>query len=327
MARLAVSRDNLRQFYDARYSGQYMDRHGGLAAKRVKEVLGAVPIRVRTLLDYGCGQGGWLSLLSQAFPEARITGVEISEVALSQARAQYPEQQFYLLEKDSAPLDAESFDLIFSYHVLEHAYDIGKTAADMARLVRPGGYLCLICPCGNRGSFEERVTGLIKNGKEKSITGETRFFYEDPGHIRRMTSKEVIDLFINEGLEVYQEFYAHQFWGAINWLGKGDAGLVRELLDVSRGVDAHAKLKLRCLRGLFLNFLTPLMNLYSLDWHNLIKKSDNRKLKNFSRLGLAPFKIVSWPFGIILDTLATLEWRRHKHEPNGSEQYLLLRKI
>ncbi|OGP73485.1 MAG: hypothetical protein A2Y80_00995 [Deltaproteobacteria bacterium RBG_13_58_19] len=327
MARLAVSRDNLRQFYDARYSARHPDERGGLAAKRVKDALAAIPIRVRTLLDYGCGQGGWLPLLSQVFPGARITGVDISEVAISRAQEQYPEQQFYLMEGETAPLAAESFDLVFSYHVLEHVYDLEKTVADLARLVRTGGYLCIIFPCGNAGSFEEKVTNLIKNGKEKSITQETRFFYEDAGHIRRMTSDAIINLCKNDNLMVFQEFYAHQFWGAINWLSKSDASLVREFFDPNKAVDPWAKVKLGGLRFFFLNLLTPMMHLYSLDLSAQIRQTTNNNFKKYFWWCLLPFKVVSWPLGMMLDMLATLEWRYHKYDNNGSEQYLLLQKI
>jgi SAM-dependent methyltransferase len=327
MARLAVSRDNLRQFYDARYSARHPDQRGGLAAQRVKDVLAAIPIRVRTLLDYGCGQGGWLPLLSRVFPGARITGVDISPVAISRAQEQYPEQQFYLMEGETAPLAAESFDLVFSYHVLEHVYDVKRTVADLARLVRTGGYLCIIFPCGNAGSFEEKVTNLIKNGKEKSITQETRFFYEDAGHIRRMTSDEIINLGKNDGLVVFQEFYAHQFWGAVNWLSKSDANLVREFFDPHRAVDPWAKIKLLGLRIFFLNLLTPMMNLYSLDLCQRIRETNDNNFKKLFFLGLLPFKMISLSLGGMLDKLAAFEWRHHKYEDNGSEQYLLLQKI
>jgi len=265
--------------------------------------------------------------LSRVFPGARITGVDISPVAISRAQVQYPEQQFYLMEGETAPLAAESFDLVFSYHVLEHVYDVKRTVADLARLVRTGGYLCIIFPCGNAGSFEEKVTNLIKNGKEKSITQETRFFYEDAGHIRRMTSDEIINLGKNDGLVVFQEFYAHQFWGAVNWLSKSDANLVREFFDPHRAVDPWAKIKLLGLRIFFLNLLTPMMNLYSLDLCQRIRETNDNNFKKLFFLGLLPFKMISLSLGGMLDKLAAFEWRHHKYEDNGSEQYLLLQKI
>jgi ADP-heptose:LPS heptosyltransferase/predicted SAM-dependent methyltransferase len=42
-----------------------------------------------------------------------------------------------------------SFDAVFSSHVLEHMEDMGAALAEWARVIRPGGYLCLYVPSGN----------------------------------------------------------------------------------------------------------------------------------------------------------------------------------
>lgn len=43
----------------------------------------------------------------------------------------------------------ESLNFVFSSHVLEHMADMGKALAEWARVIKPGGYLCLYVPSAN----------------------------------------------------------------------------------------------------------------------------------------------------------------------------------
>lgn len=147
--------------------------------------------RIGSILDYGCGQGGWIEHLSGALPGARVAGVEISGEAVGKVRARMPGIEIREFDGERAPMEDETFDLVFSYHVLEHVLDIEATVRDMSRLVRRGGYLCAMLPCGNAGSFEERLTRLMRDGKHRSITGSMRFYFEDPTHLRRMESDRI----------------------------------------------------------------------------------------------------------------------------------------
>lgn len=67
-------------------------------------------------LDYGAGTGiSTQFLISQKF---QVTGVDVSNDMLKQARINCPTNEFYLLENSSIPLPATSFDLVFSSFVL-----------------------------------------------------------------------------------------------------------------------------------------------------------------------------------------------------------------
>lgn len=217
MARCEVNYDNLHEFYNSRYKTDYLETCEALELMRVKDILKEVPIHVSTILDYGCGRGRWINLLLDIFPNAEITGVDISDGAIKKAEEIFPSYRFYSFDGETAPFDNDSFDLIFCYHVLEHVYDFKKNIQDLCRLVKKKGYICVILPCGNEGSFEERVVGLIRGGKEKSIKDEIRFFYEDSGHFRRMKSEEVIKSFKINNVSLQKDFYGDQLWGAIYW--------------------------------------------------------------------------------------------------------------
>jgi trans-aconitate methyltransferase len=115
-----------KQVYDDRYAGNYMDTdeysawgHGDLRTRQVLETLRLVGTKPGSILDYGCGVGGWTSILSHAFPEAHIFGVDISSVAIGKAQRKFPQHQFTSFDGCDAPFGDSKFDLIFSYHVLE----------------------------------------------------------------------------------------------------------------------------------------------------------------------------------------------------------------
>lgn len=106
----------------------WIDRWAGLAGKKV--------------LDVGCG-GGILAE-SMAVRGAVVTGIDLSDKALSVARLHLLESGRHVsYRKISAEeLANESpgdFDVVTCLEMLEHVPDPGSTVRACARLVRPGG--------------------------------------------------------------------------------------------------------------------------------------------------------------------------------------------
>ena len=324
MVKLEVNKDIIKKFYDNRYQGIYMETHKGPESYRVKNVLSEIPDTVEAVLDYGCGQGGWIEILSNRFLNAKICGIDISDKAIELATKKFPQYNFFSFNGETAPFADNSFDLIFSYHVLEHVYDIQKTIFNISRLLKKSGYLCIIFPCGNKNSFEERITCLVRGGKEDSIDGRKRFFYEDSGHIRRMESREVIELFAQNNIRIYKEFYANQFWGAIEWMTKRGPVFINEFFNISRGINFLVKTKLFFLKVLFFIFSVP-MKLYAVDLIPHIRFAKNM-MKRIFLIMLMPLKILVIPTGKIMDLCSLLEWRFFKTRKSGSAQYLIFKK-
>lgn len=321
--KLSVNENNIKQFYEERYRRDYCKKHGQLDSMKTLETLIEIPGPIETVLDYGCGQGGWSELLGEVFPDAKITGIDISEDAIAKAKERFPRNDYHPFDSKVAPFADSSFDLVFSYHVLEHVYEIENTVSDIARLVKPGGWVCLIFPCGNEGSFEESIVKLIKGGKELSVNDETRFFYEDSGHLRRMESAKVIDLFRPHGLITYKEFYANQLWGAVNWISKSGPGFQHEFFNFRKAVSSAASFKLLAFEVLFMP-VSLLMTLHSI---NTGKYKKNAGL--FRKTLIAGCEAGQWlvsPLARGLESLALSEWRKHRVKRNGSEQFLLFKK-
>ena len=66
-------------------------------------------------LDVGCGPGNSSRVLADAFPGARITGVDSSPEMIAAAAAAHPDMTFRLCDAgDLASLGENGFDIVFS---------------------------------------------------------------------------------------------------------------------------------------------------------------------------------------------------------------------
>ncbi|AGY56723.1 class I SAM-dependent methyltransferase [Gloeobacter kilaueensis] len=305
-----LDHSNVKQFYEQLYTTDYMGEDGfacwsqnGVELERVRDVLCQVQGPIASVLDYGCGQGRWATVLAEQFPAAQVTGIDISQTAIARAQQRFAMHRFVAFDGERAPFADGSFDLLFSYHVLEHVIDLEAVVADMARLVKKGGYLCIIFPCANAGSLEEKTMRLIKDGKVTTPQGEMVFHFErSAGHLRRLSSAQISERFACQGARLREQSFACQFFGAVDYLVRStDGGYIRSFCAVGRAVHRLAALRLGVLQYALLVVA---------------------RLIKWRRLGW-----LSSGCEALVTSLARLEWRLGRHRPNGSAQFLLFEKI
>lgn len=101
----------------------------------------------RAVLDFGCGIGASLPHLHEVFPNARVTGLDVSEKSLAIARTRTPDAVDLVLHDGGAalPLPPASFDFIFTACVFHHIdADLHEPLFSSLRaLLNPGGVLCV----------------------------------------------------------------------------------------------------------------------------------------------------------------------------------------
>lgn len=115
-------------------------------------VRGFAPTAPISILDIATGTGDLAFKLRKHFPAAEITGLDLSEGMLNVAReklAHLPEKQrkgIYFVQGDSLALDFpdNSFDLITVAYGVRNFEDLRRGLAEMQRVLRPGGKLCVI---------------------------------------------------------------------------------------------------------------------------------------------------------------------------------------
>jgi ubiquinone/menaquinone biosynthesis C-methylase UbiE len=102
------------------------------------------PLRV---LDLGCGTGEITRRLAQRYPQADVLGVDILEANLERARAsgdaggriRYAVGDAFALDGADA-----AFDLVVCRHMSQAVPDFPRVLAEIARVLRPGGWVHLL---------------------------------------------------------------------------------------------------------------------------------------------------------------------------------------
>ena len=132
-----------RDFWDAwnrkhrtGHADTFMDRQRDKAVELAQQL----GLRGARILDVGCGTG-WLSAALSPFGE--VTGTDLSEGAVEEARNAHPKVAFHCGDFLSLPL-VGPFDLIVSADVLAHVADQQAFTRRVAGLLRPGGTFLLM---------------------------------------------------------------------------------------------------------------------------------------------------------------------------------------
>lgn len=118
-----------------------------------KRLRGFPPLKVDSVLDVGCGAGLRLSTLSD-YVDQRF-GVDISLTALRHAALQG--NKVTIARGEALPFREGYFDAVISSHSLEHSTNPHAFAAELYRVVRPGGYAIVGTP--NAQSLSRIVLG------------------------------------------------------------------------------------------------------------------------------------------------------------------------
>lgn len=109
----------------------------------LKRCLARTPVRINSILDFGCGIGLGVSLLRQAFGAARLVGIDVSADCLEVARNRNPSGADFYRPAEFSP--SEDVDLVFCNGVFHHIVPPARPAAVqlVAQSLRPGGIFAL----------------------------------------------------------------------------------------------------------------------------------------------------------------------------------------
>ena len=129
---------------------------------RLGWINGKADLLDKTVLDVGCG-GGILAE-SMAAAGARVTGIDLSEKALSVARLHLFESghsvDYRLISaEDLAEEMPAHFDVVTCMEMLEHVPDPASTIAACARLVKPGGHVFFSTLNRNLKAYVQAIIG------------------------------------------------------------------------------------------------------------------------------------------------------------------------
>jgi ubiquinone/menaquinone biosynthesis C-methylase UbiE len=126
-----------RKYYD-RTAAKYDEVHlGSVGAHDVAcEFISALLplLRVRSILDVGCGTGRAVSFFRSHNPEIQTDGIEPSSALLERAKAKLGEGGLFLGSGAQLPFSDNAYDVVVSTGVLHHVKDPDQVVREMLRV-------------------------------------------------------------------------------------------------------------------------------------------------------------------------------------------------
>ncbi len=141
----------------------------------------------RDVLEVGCGTGLVLEKVAQFARTA--SGIDLSAGMLAKAAARgLPVAQ---ASATALPIASESVDVAYSFKVLAHIPDIKTALAEMARVVRPGGWV--LAEFYNARSLRRLVKALKPASAVSEQTNDEAVYtrYDDAAAIRSYLPPEL----------------------------------------------------------------------------------------------------------------------------------------
>ena len=304
-------------FYEERFSRGYMDEWPPEKKQRLIDLLKELSLpECGRGLDFGCGNGVLTAVLKEALPKWIIEGTDVSETAVRRASIRCPECRFFVSIDDDVVVEA--YDFVFTHHVLEHVYDLDRVWAALVRLLKPQAGMLHTLPCGNEGSFEYRLCNLRKDGINRERGN--RFFFEDEGHLRRLCTTDLERMASEQGFSLRKEYYANQWYGAVDWITQGSLSFVRNISDPRLALGRSSRWRLLALRKILLAFWWAR---FLAGEYGRIRAKHPKRVKHYAFLiGSAPAFLVARGADLFLKWKARREWITQRSRRAGSEMYL-----
>jgi 2-polyprenyl-6-hydroxyphenyl methylase/3-demethylubiquinone-9 3-methyltransferase len=163
------------------------------------------------ILDAGCGNGFLSGRLADLGHE--ITAIDISESGISKVRKARPgiraEVRSVHESLDDLVPDG-GFDLVFSSEVIEHLYTPRDFLMNLARTLRPGGWIILTTPY--HGYLKNLAISLV-GGWDRHLTA-----HWEGGHIKFFSQITLSTMLVNAGFADLKFLNAGRvpfFWNSI----------------------------------------------------------------------------------------------------------------
>ncbi|GAB6436410.1 class I SAM-dependent methyltransferase [Bacillus luti] len=93
------------------------------------------------ILEVGCANGNFLSLLQTNGHKGQLTGFDQSKTMLSEATIKNSIIEWRLGDASKLPFEANCYDWIVARHMLYHMKDVEKTIQGFHKVIRPSGSL------------------------------------------------------------------------------------------------------------------------------------------------------------------------------------------
>ncbi|MGB3940179.1 MAG: class I SAM-dependent methyltransferase [Candidatus Manganitrophaceae bacterium] len=179
--------------------------------------------KVGSFLVVGCGDGTEAAILAEVTGTKLIIGID-SIFAFSDSAKRTV--SCALVDATALPFLAESFDVVYCYHVLEHILEYKKVIAEVMRVLRKGGLFYVGVPNKRRligyvgsarATMKEKIVWNLMDYKKK-ILGE---FENEKGAHAGFYEKELEDALNDPFDRIYpvrDEYYRLKYSHKVHWI-------------------------------------------------------------------------------------------------------------
>lgn len=182
------------------------------------------PLKNKTILDVGCGDGYFGSILQRETNSA-VYGIDISSSAVKKAIEKGIKAKVCNLNTKKIPFASESFDICVCSEIIEHVLDPDELLNEINRVLKKGGLLIVTTP--NLASWDNKLLLLLGYQPNHCEVSFKKFYgsalrkgIEDVkkqtfGHLRCFTKKALIQIINEHG------FIIKKVQGSFSFFDKG----------------------------------------------------------------------------------------------------------
>lgn len=169
----------LRDFYET--AEGYRDRekaHPPEAQREYISIINRYTRPPRLILDLGCGIGQSSWMLGQA--GFRVVGLDISFLFIRESKEkEAPGLKFVVGDTLQLPFAKGHFDVVGSFHLIEHVPDVEKALKEMVRVTKPGGLIIILGPnmLSPVHQLHSFIYSLINRKDRRIIWGQTNLLF------------------------------------------------------------------------------------------------------------------------------------------------------
>ncbi len=119
------------------------ERISKVLAAQLRQLFGDSDLAGRRILDFGCGCGRVLYPMTDGFPRAEFSGVDVDASAIDYLKSELPRVRLQATAFDPPlPFADGEFDAVYSISIWTHLApeDQLRWLDEIARIVRPGGF-------------------------------------------------------------------------------------------------------------------------------------------------------------------------------------------
>lgn len=113
------------------------------------------------VLDIGCGNGLFTNVVRENGSDVMISGIDVSEVAINEARKNYPGMSFFNIDLLDL-ISRNRYDIIICLDVLYYIDNIGYALTILCSLLEDGGLILCSLVIDKNHRFNEVMKAIIK---------------------------------------------------------------------------------------------------------------------------------------------------------------------